>query len=85
MDRLLVPPSGDAALPGRAKAASRLSTVVVRFSRARKHYGRQGPLVEEKALERAEQACLADGEARTRRRQRETECTLGGDETVMQK
>src|ERR671914_784664 len=47
MDHLVYLPAGDAALTRRARAASRLSAVVVRFSRARKRYERQGVLVEE--------------------------------------
>jgi hypothetical protein len=70
LDALVFLPSGDTALTRRAKKASRLSAVVVRFSRARKRYERQGILVEEEALERAEQECLADEEARRRRRER---------------
>lgn len=71
MDHLVFLPSGDAALTRRAKAASQLSAVVVRFSRSRNRYERQGILVEEHALERAEASCLADQEARARRRRRE--------------
>jgi len=63
MDHLVFLASGDAALTRRAKANSRLSAVVVRFSRARKRYERQGILVEEAALDRAEAECLADEEA----------------------
>lgn len=70
MDHLVFLPSGDATLSRRAKKASRLSAVAVRFSRARKRYERQGLLVEEAALERAEIDCLADEEARSRRRLR---------------
>lgn len=70
MDHLVFLPSGDAALTRRAKAASRLSAVVVRFSRTRKRYERQGILVEEAALEQAEQECLSDGDVRARRRER---------------
>ena len=73
MDHLVFLPSGDAALTRRAKANSRLSAVVVRFSRARKRYERQGILVEEHALERAERECLADEEARARRRERDAQ------------
>jgi hypothetical protein len=72
MDHLVFLESGDAALTRRAKKASRLSAVVVRFSRSRKRYERQGILVEEEALERAEAECLADEHARARRRERET-------------
>jgi len=71
MDHLVYLPAGDAALTRRAKGASRLSAVVVRFSRARKRYERQGVLVEEDALASAEQQCLADEEARARRRERD--------------
>jgi hypothetical protein len=45
--------SGDATLTRRARAASARSAVVVRFSRARKRYERQGLLVEPAALENA--------------------------------
>src|ERR671910_524713 len=62
LDHLVFLPAGDAALTRRAKRASRLSAVVVRFSRARKRYERQGILAEEEALERAEAECLADVE-----------------------
>ena len=71
LDHLVFLPSGDAALTRRAKAASGLSAVVVRFSRARKRYERQGVLVEDAALQQAEAACLADEEVRARRRQRD--------------
>jgi hypothetical protein len=71
MDRLVFLPSGDAALTRRARAASRLSAIVVRFSRARKRYERQGVLVEARALEHAQASCLADHEVRARHRERE--------------
>lgn len=71
MDHLVFLPSGDAALTRRARRASRLSAVVVRFSRARGRYERQGILVEESALEQAEAECLADEQARARRRERD--------------
>ena len=54
LDHLVYLPRGDAALTRRAKKASRVSAVVVRFSRTRKRYERQGVLVEEAALARAE-------------------------------
>ena len=71
MEHLVFLPSGDAALTRRAEAASGLSAVVVRFSRSRGRYERQGILVEEGALERAEIECLADEDARARRRERD--------------
>jgi hypothetical protein len=64
-------PSGDAALTRRAKRASGLSAIVVRWSRSRKRYERQGILVEPDAIERAEQECLSDEEVRFRRRERD--------------
>lgn len=64
-------PSGDAALTRRSKMASRLSAVVVRWSRARKRYERQGILAEPEAIERAERECLSDAESRARRRERD--------------
>lgn len=64
-------PAGDAALTRRAKKASRLSAVVVKWSRSRKRYERQGILAQPEAIERAEQECLSDAEVRTRRRERD--------------
>ena len=71
MDHLIFLPSGDAALTRRAGKYSTLSAVVLKWSRARKRYERQGLLVEEAALQRAEQECLEDAEIRARRRERE--------------
>jgi hypothetical protein len=71
LDHLVYLPRGDAALTRRARKYSPLSAVVVRFSRSRGRYERQGILVSEAALERAEQECLADSEQRARQRERE--------------
>jgi hypothetical protein len=79
MAHLVFLPSGDAALTRRAKANSRLSAVVVRFSRARRRYERQGILVEEDALDRAEAECLADEEVRARRRERDAQRRAADD------
>jgi hypothetical protein len=73
LDQLLFLPAGDAALTRRAKKASGLTAVVVRFSQSRGRYERQGILVEEEALALAEAACLADHEAREKRRLRQSE------------
>lgn len=62
-------PRGDAALTRRARKASRLSAVVVQWSRTRKRHERQGVLAEPDAIAQAEQECLADGEVRERRRE----------------
>src|SRR5262245_45629683 len=66
-------PRGDAALTRRATKYSALKAVLVRFSRPRNRYERQGTLVEEAALVRAEQECLADADARARARARRAE------------
>jgi hypothetical protein len=79
MDHLVFLPSGEAALTRRAKKASGLSAVVVRWSRTRKRYERQGLLVEDAALEQAERQCLADEDARMRRRERERERRAADD------
>jgi hypothetical protein len=70
LDHLLFLPAGDAALTRRSRKHSTLVAVVLRWSRARKRYERQGLLVEAEALDRAEQECLADSEVRARRRER---------------
>jgi hypothetical protein len=66
-------PRGNTSLTRRARRASRLSAVVVQWSRARKRYERQGILAEPAAISRAEQECLIDSEVRDRRRQRDAE------------
>jgi hypothetical protein len=71
LGHLIFLPSGDAALTRRAKRSSGLSAVVVRWSRTRNRYERQGILAEAEAIERAEQECLSDAEARARRRERD--------------
>jgi hypothetical protein len=70
LDHLVFLPAGNAALTRRARKYSTLSAVVLRWSRARKRYERQGLLVENGALDGAEVECLADSEARARRRER---------------
>ena len=71
LDHLVFLPSGDAALTRRARKYATLAVVVLKWARARKRYERQGLLVEAQALEQAEKDCLADSEARQRRRARE--------------
>jgi len=79
LDRLVFLPSGTAALTRRASTYSTLRAVVVRFSRARGRYERQGVLVEEQALEKAEEECLADEALRAARRARDAERREGRD------
>ena len=69
MDHLSFLPSGDAALTRRSKKYSPLSAVVVEFSRSRKRYERQGLLVAEAAITRAEEECIKDADEREERRQ----------------
>jgi hypothetical protein len=82
LDHLVFLERGDAALTRRAKAGSKLWAVVIRFSRSRKRYERQGLLVEEHALKTAEAECLADAEVRARRKARAAERRAGEDEDL---
>lgn len=73
LDHLEFLPSGNMALTIRAKKYSSLCAVVLRWSGSRKHYERQGLLVQREALEKAEEECLKDEDTRQRRRLREAE------------
>jgi hypothetical protein len=64
LDRLVFLPAGDTALSRRARKHSSLAAVVVRFSRTRKRYERQGLLVTEESLARAGEECGEDAAAR---------------------
>jgi hypothetical protein len=85
LDHLIFLPSGDATLTRRARKASDLSAVVVRFSRKRKRYERRGVLVEEAALEDAERRCLDDADARARRRERDAIRRSADDEAFIER
>jgi hypothetical protein len=61
---------GDAAVTRRATKYSRRTAVVVRFSRSRGRYERQGILVEPEALAQAEQKSAEDAEQRAQARVR---------------
>jgi Uncharacterized conserved protein len=63
-------PAGDAALTRRAAKHSARKAVVVQFSRSRGRYERQGILVEEPALQKAEEDCELDAGERAKERQR---------------
>lgn len=65
--------AGDRSLTRRARQLSRLSTVVLRFSRTRKRYERQGLLVETAALRTANAELSAKRIARTSRNDRRNE------------
>ncbi|MFG2130246.1 DUF2293 domain-containing protein [Streptomyces sp. NPDC048751] len=71
LGHLVFLPRGDTALTRRSREESTLSAVVVRFNRRKGRYERQGVLVEEAGLARAEERCLEDAEARRRRRARD--------------
>jgi hypothetical protein len=72
-------PAGNATLSRRAKAESTLAVLVTEFNRRRKHYQRIGILIEQEALERAEEKNLADDDIRALRRVRDTERRAAGD------
>ncbi len=84
LDHLVFLPTGNAALTRRARKHSRLSAVVLEWSRTRKRYERQGLLVEEEALETAEAECLADQEARAAARARAAQRRQELDERYVQ-
>ena len=83
LGHLVYLPSGDAALTRRASRHSTLRAVVVRWSRSRKRYERQGILVEEAALAQAEDECLSDADLRAARRVREAEGREKRDEAFI--
>jgi len=70
LDDLEFLPSGEAALTRRAAKYSGRTAVVVRFSKTRGRYERQGILVEAAGLEKAEQECTADANERAAARAR---------------
>jgi hypothetical protein len=70
LDHLVFLASGNTALTRRARKASTLSAIVIRWNTRHKRYERQGTLVEQNALELAEEQCLADADVRARRRER---------------
>jgi len=73
LDHLVFLPAGNTALTRRATKHSGGRVVVVRWSRARKRYERQGVLVTEEGLAKAEAECLSDADARARGRERAAE------------
>jgi hypothetical protein len=84
LDHLEFLPSGDAALTRRARKHSSLAAVVVRFSRSRKRYERQGILVTSEALAQAEQECQADAAERAARRERDADSRLREDRALVE-
>jgi hypothetical protein len=80
LDHLVFLPAGSAALTRRSAKYSTLSAVILQWSRACKRYERQGLLVEESALQRTEQECLADEDIRARRKERQAESRVELDQ-----
>ncbi|MGA3118902.1 MAG: DUF2293 domain-containing protein [Syntrophobacteraceae bacterium] len=70
LDHLVYLRAGNTALTRRAAKYSTLRAVVEKWSKARKRNEPQGRLVEAGALEKAEQECMADGDARAKQRER---------------
>jgi hypothetical protein len=60
LDHLIFLPAGDSALTRRSTKHSRLCAVVYKWRKSRRRFERQGVLVEEEALSRAERECEAD-------------------------
>ena len=79
LDHLEFLPTGDAALTRRAKKASTLWAVVLKWSHSRRRYERQGLLLEQKALETAEAACAADAPIRAARAHQRAEEAQAAD------
>lgn len=73
MDHLAFLPKGDATLTRRAKKASPLSAVVLRFNHRRKHYDRIGILVTIEAIDEAKLSMIKDADERSAMRAKAAE------------
>ena len=76
--------SGDAALTRRSVKYSKIHAKVLKWSRTRKRYERQGILVEPEAIEKAEKDCLADADIRELKRQRAEIKRNAGDQKYVE-
>jgi hypothetical protein len=85
LDQLEFLPTGDAALTRRAKKASGLWAVVLKWSRSRRRYERQGLLVEQKAIEIAEAACIEDAPERAARARARAEEAQAADRQYVER
>jgi hypothetical protein len=83
LDHLEFLPTGNTVLTRRSRKLSTLSAVVLKWSRTRKRYERQGLLVEARALDQAEASCLADTEVRAARSLRRAEREAELDQTYV--
>ena len=71
LDHLAFLPSGNAALTLQSGKHSILKAVEFKWSTRRKRCERQGILVEEAAIDQADEDCLSDADIRARRRERD--------------
>ena len=83
LDDLEYLPAGNTALTRRAAKYSGRKAVVVRFSRSRGRYERQGILVEKSGLEKAEQECYEDADQRAAARARDAERRIEKDRELV--
>jgi hypothetical protein len=83
LDHLEFLPSGDTALTRRTRKYSPLVAIVVKFSRARKRYERQGILAIPDAIARAEAECATDADERAARRQQDAARRLEQDKQLV--
>jgi hypothetical protein len=83
LDDLEFLPRGDTALARRATKYSESHAVVVKFSRSRGRYERQGILVTEDAVRKAEEECTADAPARAKQRERSAEARRKQDTVLV--
>jgi hypothetical protein len=74
--------AGDTALTRRAAKYSPMTAVVVRFSRSRQRYERQGILVEPQAIARAESECAGDAEMRAAQRKKAAVARVAEDQVL---
>jgi len=77
-------PAGDTALTRRATKYSGKTAVVVRFSRSRGRYERQGILVESAAIGKAETECTLDADDRAQARARAATVRAKQDEELVE-
>src|ERR1039457_2422165 len=76
--------AGDTALTRRATRYSGKTATVVRFSRSRGRYERQGILVESAAIEKAEAECTLDADDRAQARARAAKLRTRQDEELVE-
>lgn len=84
MDHLEFLASGDATLTRRARKASPLSAILLRFNQRRKRYDRLGILVASEAIDAAEAQCAADAPQRARRREQDVGRREKADERLVE-